>query len=117
MKATDISRLLAGIQAQNLAFNDVLAFINKHYYYTPVQFSNGEVVNPAGTNEGSAKVFSLAKLHGLNQVDTLTLFAEHYRAVLANPTGHDHANIRNFMHYGWRGLGLPKNALSAKTIN
>lgn len=114
MQATAISQLLAGIASEQLNFADVLSFIETHYNYTPIDFSNGEVTNPAGTNEGSAKVFSLAKLHGLNQVDTLTLFAEHYRAVLATPEGNDHANIRNFMHYGWHGIGLPKNALSPK---
>lgn len=114
MSATDISRLLAGIANQSLKFADVIAFIEANYHYTPVEFSNGEVVNPAGTNEGSAKVFSLAKLHGLNQIDTLSLFAEHYQSVLATPDGDDHANIRNFMHYGWHGFGMPTLALSPK---
>lgn len=114
MSATDISRLLAGIANQSLKFADVIAFIEANYHYTPVEFSNGEVVNPAGTNEGSAKVFSLAKLHGLNQLDTLSLFAEHYQSVLATPDGTDHANIRNFMHYGWHGFGMPTLALKPK---
>lgn len=114
MKATEISHLLAGVANESLAFADVLAFIEQHYTYTPVEFVNGDMTNPAGTNEGSAKVFSLAKLHGLNQIDTLSLFAEHYRAVLATPDGTDHANIRNFMHYGWHGFGLPTNALTPK---
>lgn len=115
MKSTDISRLLAGIASGSLNFADVLSFIDTHYTYTPVEFNNGEITNAAGTNEGSAKVFSLAKLNGLNQIDTLTLFAEHYRAVLANPEGSDHANIRNFMHYGWHGFGMPTLALTAKS--
>lgn len=114
MATTDISRLLNGIEQGNLAFKDVIAFIDANYTYTPINFSNGEVVNPAGTNEGSAKVFSLAKLHGLNQLDTLKLFAEHYRAVLDTPSGTDHANIRNFMRYGWQGLSLPVNALTER---
>lgn len=112
---TQISRLLHGVQSGELSFKDVLAFIDSHYSYTPVTFSNGEVSNPAGTNEGSAKVFSLAKLHGLNAVDTLSLFAEHYKAVLDTPDGTDHANIRNFMYYGWQGVGLPVNALTARS--
>ncbi|OOS25908.1 HopJ type III effector protein [Moraxella pluranimalium] len=114
MSTTDISRLLAGIANQNLKFADVIAFIEANYHYTPVEFSNGEVVNPAGTNEGSAKVFSLAKLHGLNQIDTLSLFAEHYQSVLGTLDGDDHANIRNFMHYGWHGFGMPTLALKPK---
>ncbi|OOS08033.1 HopJ type III effector protein [Moraxella cuniculi DSM 21768] len=114
MQMTDISRILAGVADQRLNFADVITFIETNYHYTPISFSNGELNNAAGTNEGSAKVFSLAKLHGLNQLDTLSLFAEHYRAVLANPEGSDHANIRNFLHYGWQGIGMPKNALTPK---
>lgn len=111
---TDISRLLHGIDKGDLSFLDVLAFIDANYLYTPVEFYNGEVVNAAGVNEGSAKVFSFAKLHNLNQLDTLKLFAEHYQAVLANPLGHNHANIRNFIHYGWQGFALPINALTPR---
>lgn len=111
MANTDISRLLNGIESGNLLFKDVLAFIDANYIYTPIAFHNGEVVNEAGVNEGSAKVFSLAKLHGLNQLDTLKLFAEHYQAVLASPNGNDHANIRNFLHYGWQAFGMPTLAL------
>lgn len=114
MKTTEISRILAGIESNQLSFKDVLAFIDAHYSYQPIDFSNGEVTNPAGINEGSAKVLSLAKLHGLNKVDTLKLFAEHYRAVQAAPQGVDHANIRNFMRYGWAGVGMPTNALTPK---
>ncbi|UNU73572.1 HopJ type III effector protein [Moraxella nasovis] len=114
MNHTDISRLLHGIRSNALNFADVLAYIDANYHYTPVAFHNGEVVNAPGVNEGSAKVFGLAKLHGLNQLDTLSLFAEHYQAVQATPDGIDHANIRNFMHYGWRGFAMPKNALSIK---
>ncbi|MDO4441145.1 MAG: HopJ type III effector protein [Moraxella sp.] len=111
---SNISSLLNSIETGEFKFADVLHFIETHYHYTPVEFRNGEVVNAAGTNEGSAKVFSLAKLHGLNQLDTLKLFAEHYESVLATPDGSDHANIRNFMHYGWQGIGLEKNALSPR---
>lgn len=110
----DISALLNGIETGALKFADVLGFIDQNYHYTPIQFNNGEVVNLAGTNEGSAKVFSLARLHGLNQLDTLKLFAEHYQSVVATPDGTDHANIRNFMHYGWQGVGLQKNALTPR---
>lgn len=114
MKTTDISRILAGVESNQLTFHDVLAFIDAHYNYQPIEFSNGEVANALGTNEGSAKVFSLAKQHGLNKVDTLKLFAEHYRAVQNTPQGIDHANIRNFMRYGWAGIGMPINALTLK---
>lgn len=114
MSNTDISRLLHGIDTNTLTFADVLAFIDANYLYHPVEFYNGELFNPAGINEGSAKVFSLARLHGLNQLDTLKLFAEHYQAVLNTPSGTDHANIRNFIHYGWRAFQMTNHALSAR---
>ncbi|MDO5651658.1 MAG: HopJ type III effector protein [Moraxella sp.] len=111
---TDVSALLNAISLGKLNFQDVLSFIHDHYHYTPVAFDNGELHNAAGENEGSAKIFAFAKLHGLNQIDTLALFAEHYQAVLANPEGNDHANIRNFMHYGWLALNMPTPALQER---
>lgn len=111
---TEVSKLLYGLESGELSFKDVIAHIDGHYSYHPIEFYNGEVVNPAGTNEGSAKVFSFAKLHGLNQLDTLKLFGEHYQAVLDSPNGTDHANIRNFMYYGWQGVGMTINALSPR---
>lgn len=110
-----VSALLNAVNNEQQAFADVIAFIESHYAYTPVDFVNGEVHNNAGQNEGSAKVFGFALLNGLNQLDTLALFAEHYRAVKDTPNGNDHANIRNFMHYGWQGFSMPMNALSAKS--
>lgn len=114
MSSLNISSLLHGIEIGKYQFADVVALIDEHYHYQPIEFYNGTVFNSKATNEGSAKVFSLAQLHGLNQVDTLKLFAEHHQAVLANPEGDDHANIRNFMYYGWQGFGMPKNALTAR---
>lgn len=111
---TEVSKLLHGLELGELTFKDVIAHIDGHYSYTPISFYNGETVNPAGANEGSAKVFSFAKLHNLNQLDTLKLFAEHYQAVLATPDGTDHANIRNFMYYGWQGIGMAVNALTPR---
>jgi HopJ type III effector protein. len=36
----------------------------------------------------------------------LSLFAEHYAAVLATPEATDHQNIRQFMQNGWDGIDL-----------
>ncbi len=55
---------------------------------------------------GSAKVFSFAQLQGLNQTQTLSLFAEHYASVLATPDATDHQNIGQFMLNGWDGIGI-----------
>jgi hypothetical protein len=65
-------------------------------------------------NQGSAKVFAFAKLNGLSAEDTLWLFAEHYHSVLADPTGIDHQNIRQFIVHGWPGIEFKGEALVAK---
>ena len=72
------------------------------------------VYNAAGENDGSAKIFGFAKHHGLSQIDTLKLFGEHYDNVLATPNGTDHANIRNFLHWGWQGFLMQKNPLTER---
>lgn len=114
MKNAEVSALLHAIDAGKLNFSDVISFIDDHYRYTPVEFHNGEAHNPAGVNEGSAKVFGFAQLHGLNQADTLKLFCEHYQAVKNTPNGNDHTNIRNFLFWGWRAFLMPRNPLSPR---
>ncbi|MBP6191202.1 MAG: HopJ type III effector protein [Acinetobacter sp.] len=106
--------LLAQLKDGTAKFADVLAFIEAHYQHTPTAFKNGAQSNAATENQGSAKVFSFAKLQGLNQADTLSLFAEHYAAVLTTPDATDHQNIRQFMQHGWDGVTFDGTALSAK---
>lgn len=106
--------LLAQLQAGKAKFADVIAHIDAHYSHTPTAFTNGQQVNAATENQGSAKVFSFAKLNGLDQAQTLSLFAEHYAAVLATPEGTDHQNIRQFMQNGWNGIQFTGTALAAK---
>ena len=104
--------------ADNVAFADVITTIEQHYHYTPTRFVNGlgtdAVVNDPGSNEGSCKVFAFASLHDLNKHDTLALFGEHFRKVLATPTDKDHANIRMFMRDGWAGIEFDGEALAAR---
>lgn len=90
-------------------FNQVIAVIDHEYIYTPTQFYNGlgkeEVVNAAGTNEGSCKIFAFADLNDLNESQTLACFGQYYRKdVLTNLGGTDHTNIRTFMRFGWEGV-------------
>ena len=99
---------------EDIQFADVIALIDAHYDYTPTAFVNGTATNQTSENQGSAKVFSFARLHELNETDTLLCFAEYFRAVDTNPTGDDHQNIRQFMASGWQGLQLPNTCLSAK---
>jgi len=89
-------------QPDAVDFKQVIALIDAQYQFTPTQFSNGDVDNAAGTNEGSCKVLAFAQLQGLNESETLALFGHFYRDdVLGNPQGTDHGNIRNFIAYGW----------------
>lgn len=112
--STQLIDLLEHLKAGSIAFNDVIGFIEKHYQHTPTAFKNGEAYNEATQNQGSAKVFAFAQLNELSVADTLSLFAEHYQAVLQNPNGTDHQNIRQFMANGWDGIAFDGSALAAK---
>ena len=100
--------------ADSIAFADVIDLIDTHYNHTPTAFSNGSLKNQAGENQGSAKVLSFVRLHGLTQQETLHCFAEHWRSVRSNPNGSDHQNIRQFMENGWDGVELPEGCLAIK---
>lgn len=65
--------------AGEISFQEVIAFIDGHYDFTPTKFTNGNTVNEANQNNGSCKIFSFAQLNDLSQQETLTLFGEFYR--------------------------------------
>lgn len=111
---TEISDLISNAKQKNIAFVDVLAFIEDNYQFTPVSFTNGTQHNNADENQGSAKVFGFAKLHDLSAEDTLSLFVEHYQSVLDTPDENNHSNIRNFINTGWEGLVMEINPLIDK---
>ncbi len=95
-------------------FNDLMQLIADHYEYTPTRFTNGDVVNEAGSNEGSCKLFAFARLHKLNEAQTLACFGQYYREdVLQHPDASDHANIRQFMQMGWAGINFDEEPLKA----
>ena len=115
-----IEQLINLIQSEpeNLQFEQVMDTIAEHYDYTPARFSNGigdeQVINEAGTNEGSCKVFAFAQMNLLNAEETLACFGQYYRDVLNTPQGSDHANIRSFMRHGWEGISFGSQALISK---
>ena len=114
-----LADLLARLRRADADFEDVIAFVNTHYDYTPTRFSNGlgadPVVNDAGKNEGSCRLFALAQLNGLSVDDTVQLFGRFYRDdVLKHPGASDHANIRRFMKDGWAGIRFDGDALQPK---
>ena len=106
--------LLAKLAAGEAKFSDVIAHIDAAYTHTATAFKNGLQHNAATENQGSAKVFSFANLNGLDQAQTLSLFAEHYAAVLTTPEATDHQNIRQFIINGWDGIEFEGTALVAK---
>jgi hypothetical protein len=104
----------AQLHNQEHLFSQTLAFIAEHYHYQATSFTNGPVENPAGQNEGSCKTLGLALLEGFSLEQTLRAFGEHYRAVLANPDGSDHGNIRALQGSGLAGVHFAQPSLQRK---
>ncbi len=99
-------------------FEDTIAVIQEHFDYTPTRFKNGlsetAIINEAGKNEGSCKIFAFAQFMNLDADTTLKCFGRFYQDVLNTPEGNDHLNIRNFMKDGWAGIAFQSLALSPK---
>lgn len=96
-----------------IEFEQTMQVIEQFYVYTKTSFSNGKLLNEAGTNEGSCKIFYFAQLNKLTALETLALFGVYYRNdVLKNPTGTDHGNIRNFMLTRCSGIKFTSSALN-----
>lgn len=85
-------------------FEDSLALIDRHFDYAPAAFNNGPLSNAAGENEGACRIFALAETMGLSEQEALTCFGRHYRAVIDDPAGDSHGNIRQFISTGWSGI-------------
>jgi hypothetical protein len=115
-----LASFIEKIQNNNVvSFEETIAVITENYHYQSTEFCNGlneqSLVNQAGTNEGSCKIFAFAQLNQLDQQQTLSLFGDYYRLdVLNDPNGTGHQNIRNFMQYGWDGIHFKGVALTAK---
>lgn len=106
----------------SIEFDEVIKTIESTYNYTPTRFSNGigdnATINEAGTNEGSCKIFAFGKLNNLDEKQTLACFGKYYRDdVLGNPDNDDHANIRNFILYGWKGIKFEDEALHSGDLS
>lgn len=104
---------------EKVRFTDVITVVDQLYVYKPTSFTNGleklKIRNEAGTNEGSCKIFAFAKKQDLTQQETLSCFGHYYRDdVLGHPNASDHANIRNFMRFGWNGIQFEGPALELK---
>lgn len=114
-KTISLADFLVKIKQQQptIEFEQVMQVIEDNYHYQPTLFTNGELVNEMGTNEGSCKIFYFAQLNKLSSQQTLACFGRYYREdVLNNPEGNDHGNIRNFMQTGWQGIEFKSAALT-----
>lgn len=99
-----------------VTFDQTMTVVDQHYDYSPTAFTNGEVQNPAGVNEGSCKVFAFAMLHKLSAGQALACFGDYYRKdVLDNPQGTNHGNIRSFIKNGWPGVTFAEQPLTLKS--
>ncbi|SDS87938.1 HopJ type III effector protein [Halopseudomonas xinjiangensis] len=95
-------------------FAETLAFIDEQYVYRPSAFDNGSLHNSETENQGSCKVLAMAIDLGLTDEQTLQCFAEHYQAVLADPDGVAHGNIRALMRTGLAGVRFQTFPLSRR---
>lgn len=99
----------------SVEFDEVMHVIEENYDYSPTGFTVGDVINEAGSNEGSCKILHFAQQNNLSEVETLVLFGKYYREdVLGDPGGEDHPNIRNFILDGWLGTKFERAALAPK---
>lgn len=105
------------MDADALTFESVMEIIDTFYESQILEFRNGDIVNKPGENEGSAKLLSYAALSQMDEATTLKLWGQYYREVLADPNGTSHANIRNFMKTGWKGVPFENGiALTRKAV-
>jgi len=112
----DIDKILGLVKSkpEEIQFAEVINAIDANYEYTPTNFTCGGAVNNAGTNEGSCKILAFAKMHTLNESQTLHLFGDYYRQdVLQHPDATDHSNIRSFMQSGWAGVTFEQAPLKS----
>ena len=115
-----LANFLTRLRAGETDFEDTINLINTLYDYTPTRFSNGvvdTVINDAGQNEGSCRIFAFAQLNQLSPASTLACFGRFYQEVLNDPQGTNHGNIRAFMRDGWAGVTFDGIALTPKKLS
>jgi hypothetical protein len=115
-----LNQFLTAVKAaQRVSFEQTMQIIDEHYQFTTTTFENGlgaeMIINQPRANSGSCKIFAFARLHALNELQTLGLFGDYYhKDVLSNPMATGHANIRTFIKYGWKGINMPDNPLQLR---
>ena len=97
-----------------ILFAETMQVIDDHFNFFPTAFSNGKILNKAGENSGSCKLFAFAMHKKLTKEETLFCFGEHYKNVIEDANGISHQNIRNFMNTSFDGLSFESSALQLK---
>ena len=98
---------------ETIEFDQTIALIDETYKFVPTAFHNGDLVNEAGQNSGSCKIFAFGQLHNLSEQQTLACFGHYYREeVLQHPDDSNHQNIRNFIKTGWIGIKFSSKTLA-----
>ena len=95
-------------------FAETMQVIEDYYTFNPTAFTNGDIINNAGENNGSCKLFAFAMHQEFTKEETLLCFGEHYQTVLEDKNGTSHQNIRNFIQTGFKGLSFENEALTLK---
>jgi hypothetical protein len=100
-------------EPEAIEFTDTISVIESRYDYTPSTFTNGDVTNEAGENEGSCKVIAFALLNKLSKEQTLHCFGKYFREeVLNDPKGDSHQNIRQLMKHGFDRINFETDPLN-----
>jgi hypothetical protein len=105
---------LTRIENDDHLFSVTLDYIDKYYEFSAAAFTNGELENSQEQNQGSCRVLALAKLLQLTDEQALCCFGEHYRDVLASPSGDSHQNIRQLQQHGLEGVRFEQLPLRKK---
>lgn len=105
---------LQQLTQDNFQFETTLAFIEKHYNFTPSAFNNGGIENSSEQNQGSCKVFAVAELLNLSQQQALACFGQHYRDVIATPKVDNHLNLRRVLKEGLDNILFERFPLEPK---
>jgi type III HopJ-like effector protein len=102
-------------EPESTNFTDTIAIIDSNYDYAPSKFTNGNVTNEAGQNEGSCKILAFAYINNLTVTETLNCFGHYFREeVMGHPAGNDHQNIRQFILDGFEGVKFDEMPLQFK---
>jgi HopJ type III effector protein. len=110
----DLKDFRASLRNRNHAFSDTLAFIASAYDYQPSRFVKR---HPGKCRRRERRLLQDARhglLEGFSTEEALLAFGEHYQAVLANPNGSDHRNIRALMETGLPGVRFDSQPLKRK---